>query len=72
MTDIRLDPELEDPARLDALERDLERFRISRDGWTLGVLGVAILAVFASMLGIGLALRAADDGGGVARPSRPR
>jgi len=47
--------------RLDALERDLHRFRMSRDGWTITIFGIAVLTVFASIIGIGLALRADGD-----------
>ncbi len=50
--------------RLDQLERDVRAYRISRDGWTLLVLGLAIAVLFASIVGIGLAMR--DDGGGAA------
>jgi FtsP/CotA-like multicopper oxidase with cupredoxin domain len=58
---------IDDDARLDALEQDLESFRISRDTWTVLVLAFAVFAALASIIGIGLALRAAnDDSGAVA------
>jgi manganese oxidase len=57
----------DDDARLDALEQDFESFRISRDTWTVLVLAFAVFAALASIVGIGLALRAAnDDEGAVA------
>lgn len=55
--------------RLDRLEQDVERYRISRDGWTLAVLAIAVLVLFASIIGIGLALR--KSGGGGAAADRP-
>jgi FtsP/CotA-like multicopper oxidase with cupredoxin domain len=55
-----------DDERLSKLESELDRYRISRDGWTLGVLGLAIVVLFASVIGIGLALRNDDDSGGPA------
>ena len=45
----------DDDARLDALEQDLESFRISRDTWTVLVLAFAVFAALASIVGIGLA-----------------
>ena len=45
-------------ARLDELERDVRRYRVSRDAWTLVVFGVAIVLAVGAVL---LALR--DDGG---------
>lgn len=55
-----------DADRLSRLERDVQRYRISRDGWTLAVLGVAVVVLIGSIVGIGLAQRKKDDGGGVA------
>ena len=57
---------IDDDARLDALEEDLNRYRVSRDGWTVLVLAFAVFAALVSIVGIGLALRAADDEGGAA------
>lgn len=54
--------------RLSRLEKNVERYRISRDGWTLTVLGVALVVLIASIIGIGLALRKSDGGGGGAAP----
>jgi FtsP/CotA-like multicopper oxidase with cupredoxin domain len=60
----------DEDARLDAIEEDLRKYRLSRDTWTVLVLAFAVLAALASIVGIGLALRAANDddngGGGVA------
>ncbi|WP_116996884.1 multicopper oxidase domain-containing protein [Desertimonas flava] len=65
-------PPIDDPEeRISRLEGEVERYRISRDGWTLGVLGVAVLVLFASIIGIGLALRKSDGGGGGAAADRP-
>lgn len=55
-----------DDERISRLEHDVERYRISRDGWTMAVLGIAVLVLFASIIGIGLALRKSDGGGGAA------
>ena len=59
---------IDDPSRLDDLEREFQRYRLSRDGWTLFVLGFAMLAVIAAIVGIGFALRAADDDGPAGEP----
>jgi manganese oxidase len=56
----------DDDARLDALEQDLQSYRVSRDTWTLLVLAFGIFAALASIVGIGLALRAANDDDGAA------
>jgi hypothetical protein len=55
---------IDDESRLDALETNIESYRISRDSWTVLVLAVAFFAAIVSVVGIGLALRAADDDGG--------
>jgi manganese oxidase len=63
------DTSIDDQARLDALERDLQSYRLSRDGWTLFVLGFGVLAALASIIAIGFAMRNdgdGDDGGGEA------
>jgi uncharacterized cupredoxin-like copper-binding protein len=58
---------IDEESRLDALENNLDSYRISRDSWTVLVLAVAFFAAIVSVVGIGLALRAAhDDGGSVA------
>ena len=44
-------------ARLDRLERDVQAYRISRDTWTIIVLGVAIVVLFGSIIAVGFALR---------------
>ena len=56
----------DDDARLDALEQDLQSYRVSRDTWTLLVLAFGVFAALASIVGIGLALRAANDDDGAA------
>jgi FtsP/CotA-like multicopper oxidase with cupredoxin domain len=55
------DTSTDDPARLDALERDFERYRLSRDGWTLFVLALAALAAVAAVVAVGLSLRDDDE-----------
>jgi uncharacterized cupredoxin-like copper-binding protein len=57
---------IDDESRLDALENNLDSYRISRDSWTVLVLAVAFFAAIVSVVGIGLALRAAHDDGGAA------
>ena len=44
--------------RLEALEQDLQRYRVSRDAWTFAIFGIAILTAIASIVGIGLGGRA--------------
>ncbi len=55
--------------RLDALERDLQGYRVSRDAWTFVIFGIALLTAIASIVGIGLALRDDDDDGAEAGPA---
>jgi uncharacterized membrane protein len=62
---------IDDESRLDALETNIESYRISRDSWTVLVLAVAFFAAIVSVVGIGLALRAADDDGGGALAGEP-
>jgi hypothetical protein len=57
LTDER--PEQLSEDRLDELERDVRRYRLSRDAWTLVVFGLAIVLAVGAVL---IALR--DDGGG--------
>jgi FtsP/CotA-like multicopper oxidase with cupredoxin domain/uncharacterized cupredoxin-like copper-binding protein len=45
----------DDHERLQRLEDDLRSYRISRDGWTFVVLGVAVAVLFAAIISIGLA-----------------
>ena len=47
--------------RLEALERQLETAKFSRDTWTMAVLGLSIAIALASVIGIGWAWRAAHD-----------
>jgi nitrite reductase (NO-forming) len=58
-------PRSSDDALVD-LERRVEDLKVSRDGWTVGVFAFAAVALLASLVGIGLGLRAVDevDGGG--------
>lgn len=58
------EPAVDDHERLQRLEDDLRNYRISRDGWTFVVLGVAVAVLFAAIISIGLAQR--DNGGGEA------
>lgn len=55
-----------DPAvdRLQAMEHQLAAYKMSRDTWTLLVLALAILIGVACVIGVGLALRAANDAEG--------
>jgi FtsP/CotA-like multicopper oxidase with cupredoxin domain len=55
--------------RLDALERDLQGYRVSRDAWTFVIFGIALLTAIASIVGIGLALSDDDDDGSEAGPT---
>jgi FtsP/CotA-like multicopper oxidase with cupredoxin domain len=60
-------------ARLAALEEQLNGYRVSRDGWTFAIFGIAILTAIASIVAIGLALRdddgeTSDAGSGAAAP----
>jgi hypothetical protein len=61
----RPDEESEDRLddRVEALGRDLDRYRLSRDTWTIIIFALAGLAAVASVVGISLAL--GDGGGGV-------
>ena len=52
--------------RLSRIEQDLARYRISRDGWTLSVLGIAVVVLIASIVAVGLALRKSDGSGSTA------
>jgi len=47
--------------RLEELEREVERGRLSRDAWTIGIFGVSGLALLASAIGVGFAWRAIDE-----------
>jgi uncharacterized cupredoxin-like copper-binding protein len=59
-------PRADEPVDLDervaALDRDLKRFRLSRDAWTLIIFAIAGIAAVASVVAIAFAL--SDDGGG--------
>jgi len=58
-----LDSDSTDTAkRVETLEREVRRYRISRDAWTFTIFGIAIVAAIASIVGVGIALR--DDGDG--------
>jgi len=52
-----------DTGQLAELERRLEQNRITRDGWTLFIFAFAAFALLASLVSVGLGLRA-DDGAG--------
>jgi manganese oxidase len=65
------DTPIDEEARLDALERDLQRYRVSRDGWTILVLAVGFLAALGSFIAIGFAMRGDDDGGASAVSAEP-
>lgn len=55
------DPALDDSRRLDDLEVEVERSRLSRDSSTLIIFALAALALLASMVGIGFGMRAIDE-----------
>src|SRR6187397_980425 len=55
------DPQNDETTRLENLERAVERNRVSRDGWTLTMFGLAAIALLASVLAIGLGIRAIDE-----------
>ncbi|MET0460882.1 MAG: multicopper oxidase domain-containing protein, partial [Ilumatobacteraceae bacterium] len=50
-----------DQGRLETLERDFDDYRAKRDVWTMLVLGLAFFVMFASIIAVGFALRAAAD-----------
>ena len=62
---------IDEEARLDALERDLQRYRVSRDSWTILVLAVGFLAALGSFIAIGFAVRDNDGGGTSAVSAEP-
>ena len=43
------DTTTDDEVRLDALERDLQRYRLSRDTWTILVLAVGFIAALGKL-----------------------
>lgn len=47
--------------RVSELEGRLESYRVSRDGWTILMFVVAAMALLASVMGVGLGLRAIDE-----------
>lgn len=55
-----------DPVPLSALEERLERRSQRRDVWTLGIFALAAVALVASVVGVGFALRALDENDSVA------
>ncbi len=52
---------IDDNTRLDELEREVERARVSRDSWTLIIGAFAAVALLASIVGVGFAMRAIDE-----------
>ena len=65
------DSTVNEEARLDALEQDLQRYRVSRDSWTILVLAVGFLAALGSFIAIGFAVRDNDGGGASAVSAEP-
>src|SRR5690606_12706804 len=54
-------------ARLENLERDVARYRVSRDSWTLLIFGLAALAILAAVFATGVAVcRDRDEDGAAA------
>ena len=59
-------PPVATEARLEELERDVERYRVSRDSWTWLIFGLAGLAILAAVFAIVVALTRDSDEGGAA------
>jgi FtsP/CotA-like multicopper oxidase with cupredoxin domain len=55
------DTVLDEGTRLDDLEREVERGRVSRDTWSVAIFGVAVLALVVSVVGVGFGMRAIDE-----------
>ena len=72
-----LDDQVADPGdataeRLEALEQDLQKYRVSRDSWTFAIFGIAVLTAIASIIGIVLVVGDDDEGGsGAAAAAAP-
>ncbi len=65
-------PPVATEARLEELERDVERYRVSRDSWTWLIFGLAGLAILAAVFAIVVALtRDSDEGGAAASGDAP-
>jgi plastocyanin len=47
--------------RIDALEREVRGYRVSRDGWTFAIFGIAIVTAVITIVGVGLAMRDGDE-----------
>ena len=60
-------PDLDE--RFDEIARDLSRYRLSRDGWTIVVFAIAAAAAIFSIVGMGLALRNGDGGEAASGPA---
>jgi plastocyanin len=63
-------PAADDGRRLEELADDVERYRLSRDSWTILALGFAFLTALAGLIAVGLAMRH-DDGGAAAIAGQP-
>jgi plastocyanin len=57
-----VEPEADLDDRVAAIDRDLQRFRLSRDAWTLIIFVIAGLAAVASVVAIGFAVSDSGDG----------
>jgi FtsP/CotA-like multicopper oxidase with cupredoxin domain len=55
------DSALDEGSRLDDLEREVERSRVSRDNWNVVGVAVAAIALVASVIGVGFGMRAIDE-----------
>jgi FtsP/CotA-like multicopper oxidase with cupredoxin domain len=52
---------IDERARLDDLEREVDRGRIIGDSWTLIIFAVAVAALLVSLVGVGFGMRAVDE-----------
>lgn len=43
------------------LESAFDRYRVSRDGWTITIFAIAVVALLASLFGVGYGMRAVDE-----------
>jgi hypothetical protein len=56
--------------RLAELERTVESYRLIRDAWTLIIFAIAAVALLASVIAVGFAMRAIDESERGASPNQ--
>lgn len=56
--------------RLAELERTVENYRLIRDAWTLIIFAIAAVALLASVIAVGFAMRAIDESERGASPNQ--